>query len=157
MAKIGAGLIMYRMKGARPEVLLVHGGGPYFKNKDDGAWSIPKGLAENGETAEQLLEVAKREFEEETSFTPEGEFHYIGSVKRQDGKVVEAWAFEGDCDPTKIKSNTTTIEWPPRSGKQLEIPEVDRAAFFTLAEARRKLWPYQVSLIDQFEQWFKTI
>ena len=151
MGKTGAGLLMYRKHNGVPEVLLVHPGGPYFKNKDDGAWSIPKGIAENDE-GEALLEVAKREFEEETGVKPYGEFTYVDTIRRKDGKTVAVWAFEGDCDPAAIKSNTIEIEWPPKTGKKLEIPEVDRAGFFTLEEARVKLYPYQVPIIDAFEK-----
>lgn len=143
---------MYRKSRGVPEVLLVHPGGPFFKNKDDGVWSVPKGLADNGETGEELLEVAKREFEEETGVKPEGVFERIGTMRRSDGKTVEVWAFEGDCDPSKITSNTIFIEWPPRTGKKLEIPEVDRGAFFTLEDARKKLYPYQAPIIELFEK-----
>lgn len=121
-------------------------------NKDDGVWSVPKGLADNGETNEDLLGVAKREFEEETGVKPKGTFAHIGTMHRSDGKTVGVWAFEGDCDPSKITSNTILIKWPPRIGKQLEIPEVDRTDFFTLEEARVKLYSYQVPIIDLFEK-----
>ncbi len=154
MAKIGAGLLMYRKSEQGSEVLLVHPGGPFFQNKDAGVWSIPKGLADNGEVGEQLLDVAKREFEEETGVKPIGTFDYLGFIcRRSDGKTVEVWTFEGSCDPTKITSNKIQIEWPPKTGKKLEIPEVDRAAFFTLEEARIKLYPYQAPIIDRFEKY----
>jgi predicted NUDIX family NTP pyrophosphohydrolase len=151
IAKDSAGLLMYRRKGEL-EVFLVHPGGPFFKNKDDGVWSIPKGEADNGETGEELLEVAKREFEEETSIDPVGDFSYLTKVKRSNGSFVYAWMFEGDCDPAQVKSNTIFIDWPPRSGKKMEIPEVDRGAFFTISEAKKKLSSYQVGIIEVFEK-----
>ena len=157
MSKTGAGLLMYRKRGGIPEVLLVHPGGPFFKNKDDGVWSVPKGLADNGEAGGELLSVAKREFEEETGVKPVGNFAHIGAMRRSDGKKVEVWAFEGDCDPSRITSNTIEIEWPPRTGKKLEIPEVDRADFFTLEEARKKLYPYQAPIIDLFEKYLASL
>ena len=141
--------MMYRFKNGKPEVFLVHPGGPFFKNKDDGAWSVPKGEVE--ENKEDMLSAAKREFEEETGIKPEGDFKYLGLAKRT-GKVVEVWMFEGDCDSNKINSNTVLIDWPPRSGKKLEIPEVDRTGFFTIEEARKKLSPYMAGLIDEFER-----
>jgi predicted NUDIX family NTP pyrophosphohydrolase len=149
--KPSAGLLMYRMKNGEPELLLVHPGGPYWKKKDKGGWSIPKGEADNDESGDQLLDVAKREFEEETGIKPFGTFRRLASVRRSDGKIVEAWAFEGDCDTTRIRSNTIRIEWPPRSGKQLEIPEVDRGEFFTIDRAKEKVHPSLVGLIEEFE------
>ncbi|MDB5190141.1 MAG: hydrolase [Parcubacteria group bacterium] len=157
MASIGAGLLMYRKNDGIPEVLLVHPGGPYFQNKNDGYWSVPKGIAEVGEEGERLLETAKREFEEETGIKPEGDFTYVGIMKRRDGKTVEVWTFEGDCDVATIISNTCVIDWPPKSGNKLEIPEVDRAEFFTLEQARKKLSGYQVPIIDLFEDYLKQI
>ena len=148
---------MYREGDQGPEILLVHPGGPFFKNKDKGVWSFPKGLADDGEVGEQLLEVAKREFKEETGVSPVGPFDYLGCIRRRsDGKTVEVWAFEGDCDPARVTSNKIIIEWPPRTGKQLEIPEVDRAAFCTLEQARTKLSPYLVPVIDFFEKYLAT-
>jgi len=137
---------MYRRAAKGIEVLLVHPGGPFWKNKDAGAWSIPKGQACEGE---DLLACAKREFQEETGFAPAGEFIALNPIKQKTGKIVHAWAFEGDCDPTKIVSNTFTIEWPPKSGKRIEIPEVDRAAFFDIETAKEKLNPAQAPLLDQ--------
>jgi len=152
MKKNSAGLLMYRMKNGKPKVFLMHPGGPFWKNKDEGVWSIPKGEADNGETSEALLEVAKREFEEETGIKPVGEFKYLTSVERKDGKkTVEVWMFEGDCDPEKIKSNTIFIDWPPRSDKKLEIPEVDRGDWFGLEEAKKKINLYQIGIIEAFE------
>jgi predicted NUDIX family NTP pyrophosphohydrolase len=142
-----AGLLMYRIMDNGPEVFLIHPGGPFFKNKDEGCWSFPKGELNNDE---DKLEAAKREFEEETSFkVPEVEFINLGKVKKP-SKTVYVWAFEGDCDPSKMKSNTCMVEWPPRSGKQIEIPEADRGDFFDLETARVKLTGYLKPIIDKF-------
>jgi predicted NUDIX family NTP pyrophosphohydrolase len=140
---------MYRNDHGHLRVLLAHPGGPFFKNKDEGAWSIPKGEIE---LAEDYLEAAQREFAEETSVTPKGPYVALTPVKQKGGKIVHAWAFEGDCDPAAIVSNTFSMEWPPKSGQQTEFPEIDRAEFLDLATARRKINPAQVSLIDEFEQ-----
>jgi predicted NUDIX family NTP pyrophosphohydrolase len=135
MAKISAGFLLFRR---RPdlEVMLVHPGGPFWAKKDLGAWSIPKGLADEGE---DLLAAAKREFLEETGMAVEGEFLDLGTHKQPGGKIVVAWAHEGDFDPASLKSNTFAIEWPPRSGKTAEFPEVDRAAWFSIDEALEKI------------------
>lgn len=146
MPRTSAGLLMYRLRGSGPEVLLVHPGGPFWKNRDLGAWSIPKGEISAGE---EPLDVARREFEEETGTPPEGAFLALEPVKQKGGKVVRAWGIEGDLDPEAIQSNTFTIEWPPGSGKAAEFPEVDRAAWFGVEEARDKINPAQVALIDQ--------
>jgi predicted NUDIX family NTP pyrophosphohydrolase len=147
--KIAAGIILFRRR-EKLEILLLHTGGPIYAKKDEAAWSFPKGEADAGET--DLLEVAKREFKEEASFdAPEGEYIEIGSVKRP-GKIVHVWAVEGDIDVTKIVSNTCMIEWPPRSGKQIEIPEMDRGEFFDLETARKKLYGYLVPILDEFEK-----
>ena len=137
---------MHRLRHGQTEVLLVHPGGPFWKNKDDGAWTMPKGEVADGE---DLLAAAKREFEEELGSKPLGEFRELTPVKQKGGKWVHAWALEGDLDATTIKSNTFTMEWPPRSGKQAEFPEIDRAAWFPLPEARRKINPAQGALLDQ--------
>ncbi len=152
MKKHSAGLLMYRIKNGEWEVLLVHPGGPFWKNKDHGAWSVPKGMADEGEEGGDMLVVAKREFEEETGVKPEGDFEYLTSVKRKDGKVVDVWTFEGECDTSKIKSNLCEIEWPPRSGQRIEIPEVDKGEFFTIKEAKEKINAYQLGIIEAFEQ-----
>jgi predicted NUDIX family NTP pyrophosphohydrolase len=136
MPKKSAGLVMYRLRGGALEILCVHLGGPFWMKKDAGAWFIPKGEIEPGEDE---LAAAQREFEEETGFKPTPPFIPLGAIKKKAGKTVTAWAFEGDCDPAAPKSNTFPMEWPPRSGKQHEFPEVDRAAFFTLDVAREKL------------------
>jgi len=146
MAKKSAGLVMYRIRGGALEVLLVHLGGPFWAKKDAGAWFIPKGEIEPGEDE---LAAAQREFEEETGFKPSRPFIALGSVKQKGGKVVTAWAFEGDCDPAALKSNTFKMEWPPRSGKEREFPEVDRAAFFTIEAARGKMHPAEFEILER--------
>lgn len=144
MAKTSAGLILYRMQSGKLEVLLVHPGGPFWSKKDEGAWFVPKGELNVGE---EPLAGAKREFEEETGLKPEGEFLALGSVKQKSGKTIVAWAFEGDCDPSSIKSNTFTIEWPPKSGRRQEFPEIDRAGFFTVPQAKAKMHPVEYPLV----------
>lgn len=136
MSKVSAGLLMYRKRNAQMEVLLVHLGGPFWAKKDAGAWFIPKGEVNPGEND---FSAAKREFEEETGLRPGPEFLPLGSVKHKSGKKVSAWAFEGDCDPASLRSNTFQMEWPPRSGKTQEFPEIDRAGFFTIEAAREKM------------------
>lgn len=148
-SRVSAGLLMYRTVGCDTQVLLAHPGGPFFKNKDEGAWSIPKGEIEPDE---DYLAAAQREFEEETGLTSAGPFIELTPVKQKGGKVVHAWAFEGNCDPAEIVSNTFTMEWPPKSGQQQEFPEIDRAEFFDLQAARRKINAAQVSLIDELEK-----
>ena len=145
--RTSAGLLMFRIKKGL-EVLLAHPGGPYFVNKDGGAWSIPKG---EPEPDEELLVTAQREFEEETGLKPTGPFIPLKPIQQKGGKVVHAWAFEGDCDPATLKSNTFRMEWPPHSGRQQEFPEIDRAEFFDLAMARRKIKAGQEALIDELE------
>jgi len=149
MPKISAGLLLYRVRNGALEFLLVHPGGPFWKNKDDGAWTIPKGEIAEGE---EPLSAAIREFEEELGFKPTGPFTELTSIKQKGGKVVQAWAFEGDCDPSQIKSNTFSIEWPPRSGKQAEFPEIDRAEFFNLEDAKIKINPAQIPLLEEVQR-----
>lgn len=148
MPRVSAGLLMYRRRNGELEVLLVHPGGPFFRNQDAGHWTIPKGEPAEGE---ELLAAALREFEEETGFKPEGAFTSLAPVKQKGGKVVHAWAFEGDCDPTAIRPNSFTMEWPPRSGKQASFPEIDRAEFFGMAAAREKINAAQVDLLEELE------
>lgn len=148
MAKKSAGLLMYRVRDGILEVLLVHLGGPFWAKKDAGAWFVPKGEVEPGEDE---LGAAKREFREETGFEPGDELQPLGSLKHKSGKTVTAWAFEGDCDPAALESNTFTIEWPPRSGKQREFPEIDRAAFFTIEAARAKIHPAEFELLERLD------
>jgi predicted NUDIX family NTP pyrophosphohydrolase len=135
MAKISAGILLFRR---RPdlELMLVHPGGPFWAKKDEGAWSIPKGLADEGE---DLLAAAKREFLEETGAAVEGECLDLGAHKQPGGKLLAAWAHEGDFEPASLKSNTFAMEWPPHSGKTAEFPEVDKAAWYSLDEALRKV------------------
>jgi predicted NUDIX family NTP pyrophosphohydrolase len=153
MPRLSAGLLTYRIQGGAIQILLAHPGGPFFVNKDEGAWSIPKG---EPDADEDLLVTAQREFEEETGVKPAGPLLPLKPIKQQGGKIVHAWAFEGDCDPQAIHSNTFTIAWPPRSGKQQEFPEVDRAEFFDLAMARVKIKAGQDRLIDELEEILKT-
>jgi predicted NUDIX family NTP pyrophosphohydrolase len=146
MPRISAGLLLYRRHGPALEVLLVHPGGPFWRNKDLGAWSIPKGEAEPGE---DLLGVARRELREEVGVDVDGTFLPLSPVRQAGGKVVHAWAVEADVDANAIVSNTYQMEWPPRSGRQQRFPEVDRAAWFDVAEARRRILSGQVPLIDE--------
>ena len=141
MHKLSAGILLYRRRYGMLEVFLVHPGGPYWKTKDLGAWSIPKGEYNTGEDP---ISAARREFQEETGFVPTvGELNSLSEIKLNSGKVVTAWAVEGDCDANAIRSNMFSMEWPPKSGKMQEIPEVDRAAWFTLSEANEKIHPAQ--------------
>jgi predicted NUDIX family NTP pyrophosphohydrolase len=146
--KRSAGILMYRRRrGGEPEVFLVHPGGPFWKNKDDGAWQIPKGEIAEGE--EPLL-CARREFTEETGFPVDGEFVELGEFKQPGGKHVRAWAVEGDCDPAKLVSNEFEMEWPPRSGGRQRFPEVDRGKWFGIERAREKLLIGQRPILDRF-------
>jgi predicted NUDIX family NTP pyrophosphohydrolase len=142
-----AGILLYRLAGGEPEVLIVHPGGPFWARKDAGAWSIPKGEYGDGEDPQAC---ALREFEEETgtALSP-SELADLGSVKLKSGKQVAAWAVEGDLDAESIVSNTFEMEWPPRSGRRREFPEVDRAGWFGLDEARGKLNPAQAPFLDR--------
>ncbi|MFI5161826.1 MAG: NUDIX domain-containing protein [Sphingobacteriales bacterium] len=145
MAKQSAGVLLYRFNNKHLEVFLVHPGGPFFRNKDDGTWSIPKGEFLDDE---QALTAAKREFEEETGQPIDGKFIRLEPVTQKSGKKVYAWAVEGDIDHETIFSNTFEMEWPPKSGKQQAFPEVDRAAWFDAEAAKAKIIPAQVPLID---------
>lgn len=141
-----AGLLMYRRTDSALEVFLVHPGGPFWAHKDYGAWTIPKG--EIG-PHEDPLSAAKREFLEETGVAPEGPFLELTPIRQRGGKVVQAWAFEGTCDPDGITSNTIELEWPPRSGRRRQYPEIDRAAFYSVKQALRKINSAQAALIDE--------
>jgi predicted NUDIX family NTP pyrophosphohydrolase len=147
--KRSAGLLMYRKRKDKLEVLLVHPGGPLWEKKDQGAWTVPKGEYEEDE---EPLAAAQREFFEETGFIASGDFIELGSVRQKSGKIVIAWAFEGDCDPAKLVSNTCEIEWPPKSKKRLEIPEVDRGRWFTLSTARQFIRLEQAPLLEILEK-----
>ncbi len=149
MADISAGLLLYRRRGRRLEVFLVHPGGPYWAKKDLGVWSIPKGLVEEGEN---LLDAAQREFHEETGFTASGPFQPLSPVKLRSGKTVHAWAAEGDVDPQAMKSNSFTMEWPPRSGCLQAFPEADRGSWYPLEEAAEKITPGQRALLGELRQ-----
>ena len=141
-----AGILLYRFANGSVEVLLVHPGGPFWKNKDAGAWSIPKGEY----TDEEALHAARREFKEETSFdVPPGKPIALTGVKQNRGKTVFAFAVEGSIDASAVQSNTFSMEWPPKSGKWIEIPEVDKAAWFTPEEAKQKILAGQAPLIDE--------
>jgi predicted NUDIX family NTP pyrophosphohydrolase len=147
-AKKSAGLLLYRSRNSELQVFLVHPGGPFWVKKDDGAWSIPKGEFGEGEDA---LETAKRELFEETGCRADGKFLPLTPVRQAGGKLVYAWAAQGDCDADAIRSNLFSLEWPPRSGKRREFPEVDRAAWFTLQAARRKILKSQLPILTEFE------
>jgi len=149
MPKSSAGLILYRLRDNTLEVLLVHPGGPFWLNKDFGAWTIPKGEVER---EEDQLAAARREFEEEIGFSPGGQFVPLGTITQKSGKIVHAWALQGDCDPSQMRSNSFVMEWPPRSGKQQAFPEADRAAFFTVDEAKRRINPAQVELLSRLQE-----
>jgi predicted NUDIX family NTP pyrophosphohydrolase len=146
-SNVSAGLLLYRRGPQGLEVLLAHPGGPFYRNKDAGHWSIPKGIPEEGES--DLLAVARREFQEETGLAAREPFLPLGQVRQKSGKVVHAWAFEGDVPPDFVPaSNTFEMEWPPRSGRRASFPEIDRAELFPIEEARRRINAAQVALLD---------
>jgi predicted NUDIX family NTP pyrophosphohydrolase len=149
MPKVSAGLVLYRLKGGTVEVLLVHPGGPFWAKREFGAWSIPKGEVP---AEEEVLAAAKREFEEETGLSPGGSMLPLGAVTQKSGKIVYAWAVEGDCNPKLIKSNSFEMEWPPRSGKKQTFPEIDRAAFFDIQEAKRRINTAQSGLLARLQE-----
>jgi predicted NUDIX family NTP pyrophosphohydrolase len=146
MAKLSAGLLMYRWRDGDLEVFIVHPGGPFWARKDDGAWSVPKGEYAEGDDP---LATALREFSEETGFAVSGELLPLTDIKQPSGKRIKAWALEGDCDATQVKSNLFSMEWPPKSGKTQEFPEVDRAAWFPIETARLKLLKGHVGFLDE--------
>ncbi|HYQ96524.1 MAG TPA: NUDIX domain-containing protein [Candidatus Eisenbacteria bacterium] len=149
-----AGILLYRERGGTLEVFLVHPGGPYWAKKDLGAWSIPKGEFGQGEDP---LDAAKREFHEETGLRPPaGPFAPLGAIGQPSGKVVEAWSARGDCDPSALRSNTFSLEWPPRSGRKQDFPEVDRAAWFDLEEARTRILKGQRGFLTSLERSLAT-
>lgn len=148
MAKISAGIVLYRGSQHGFQVLLAHPGGPFWKNKDDGAWTIPKGEVSDGE---DLLEAARREFTEETGRVLSGPFIELSAIKQKGGKTVHAWGCAGDFDPQDLKCNLFSMEWPPKSGKHKEFPEIDRVQWFTTDEARKKLNAELMILIDELK------
>jgi predicted NUDIX family NTP pyrophosphohydrolase len=147
-----AGVLLYRFSGGQLEVMLVHPGGPFWKNKDDGAWSIPKGIFDENEDA---LSAAKREFEEETGFSVDGEFIYLGELRQPSKKIVHAWAIERDIDVTLINSNTFSVEWPKNSGILREYSEIDKGDWFDVETARRKILKGQAGFIDKLVEMLK--
>jgi predicted NUDIX family NTP pyrophosphohydrolase len=152
--KESAGLMLFRRRpGSVLEVLLGHPGGPYWTARDDGAWTIPKGGIHPGE---EPLATAIREFIEETGFQPSPPYISLGRITQRGGKLVHAWAFEGDCDPAHIVSVKTTLEWPPRSGRRIEVPEIDRVAFFSIADARRAINVAQIELLERLGSYLAT-
>ena len=152
MAKESAGIVLYRYHDSTLEIFLVHPGGPFWKNKDSGAWSIPKGEFDK---REDPLRAARREFHEETGCSVDGSFIALTPVRQAGGKIVHAWAVEGDCEAESIRSNSFTIEWPPRSGQRKDFSEVDRAGWFSLELAREKILKGQLMLLDELEQILK--
>jgi predicted NUDIX family NTP pyrophosphohydrolase len=146
---VSAGLLLFRRSVAGLEVFIAHPGGPFWKERDAAAWTIPKGIVEEGE---DLLDAARREFEEETSIKPIGPFLQLGSIRQKAGKTIHAWAWEGDADPATIVSNTMRTEWPRGSGRWIEFPEVDRCAWFDPAAARVKMNPAQAELVTRLER-----
>ena len=149
MAQLSAGILLYRRRGDCREVLLVHPGGPFWARKDEGSWSIPKGEFEE---TEDPLTAARRELKEETGLEIDGSFVPLQPLTQRGGKVVHAFAVEGDCDATQVRSNTFTLEWPPKSGKTREFPEIDRAAWFDLPEANRRILPGQAGFLSQLRE-----
>ena len=139
---------MYRLQNNQLQVFLVHPGGPFWRSKDLGAWTIPKGQLNQGE---QPLDAAVREFHEETGFTPCGRYRSLGQVKQKSGKIVHAWAFRGDSDPRAVRSNSFELEWPPKSGRTQSFPEIDRAEFFGMQQARQKILPAQLPFLEALE------
>jgi predicted NUDIX family NTP pyrophosphohydrolase len=144
--KESSGLLMFRRRDGRVEVLLGHPGGPFWQTRDHGAWTIPKGGANPGEA---FVDAAVREFQEETGFDVIPPLLPLGQITQRSGKIVHAWAFEGDCEPSAINSATTTTEWPPRSGRRIEIPEVDRLEFFSADAGKRVINVAQAELVDR--------
>mgnify|MGYP003577171688 CR=1 FL=1 len=149
MLKVSAGLLMYRIRNGDLEFLLAHPGGPFWKDRHAGAWTIPKGEIQQGE---EPLAAARREFQEEVGLAPQGPFLELTPILQKGGKTVHTWACAGDCDPSTIKSNLFQMEWPPNSGKFQECPEVDRASFFRLTEAKWKINAAQVALLEELKR-----
>jgi predicted NUDIX family NTP pyrophosphohydrolase len=148
------GILLFRRLAGNLQVMLVHPGGPYWENKDEGVWSIPKGLFEENEGP---LEAARREFAEETGFDAEGEFIELGELVQPSKKIVHAWALEGDLDTTRIRSNTFTLEWPPNTGRLEDYPEIDKGQWFDIAEARTKITKGQLGFINRLIERLESI
>lgn len=149
MPRQSAGILLFRRSGKRLEVFLVHPGGPFWRHKDRAAWSIPKGEFDAGEDP---LAAAKRELREETGLDPHGAFLALAPRKQPGGKIIHVWALEGECDPSAITSNAFSLEWPPKSGRLQEFPEVDRAGWFDLPAAREKIHKGQIGFLDELEE-----
>ena len=149
MAKRTAGILLFREAPGGLEVLLVHPGGPFWAKKDEGAWTIPKGLVDDGEDP---FDAAKREFREETGGSPDGDAIALEPLRQPSGKIIHAWALHGEFDPATLTSNTFSMEWPPHSGQQREFPEVDRAGWFSMEEAGRKILKGQAPLLSELRQ-----
>ena len=150
-ANLSAGLLMFTVKNGELKIFLVHPGGPFFKNKDKGYWGIPKGLPDENE---ELLNAAKREFEEETGMKPKGDFIPLGTVKQKNGKVVHAWGFKCEDDsPVDVNCNTFEMEWPPKSGRKQSFPEIDKGEFFSINEAKEKINEAQKEFIMRLEKY----
>lgn len=148
-SSVSAGLLLFRRRNGLLEVFLAHPGGPFWVRRDEGAWTIPKGGVEAGENP---LDAARREFEEETGITPSGDFIPLGSIRQRAGKIVHAWAWEGDADAARITSNTAETEWPRGSGRRITYPEVDRCAWFSPEEARKRMNAAQAEFIDRLKK-----
>ncbi len=148
-SSVSAGLLLFRRVNGRLEIFLAHPGGPFWARRDEGAWTIPKGGVESGENP---LAAARREFQEETGVTPAGEFIPLGSIRQRAGKIVHAWAWEGDADASTVTSNTTQTEWPRGSGRRITYPEIDRCAWFSPDEARRRLNAAQSEFVGRLEE-----
>lgn len=153
MPKRSAGILLYRIRSHRPEVFLVHPGGPFWVKKDIGAWTAPKGEYDDSEPP---LDAARREFAEETGFSADGPFHELGEIRQSSGKIVTAFACRGDCNPAELVSNFCEIEWPLRSGRKLQIPEVDRGQWFTLDEARERIFTAQRPFLDRLKRFLES-
>jgi predicted NUDIX family NTP pyrophosphohydrolase len=147
-ASVSAGMVLFRRSNPGLAIFLAHPGGPFWRNRDAGAWTIPKGIVEQDE---DVLDAARREFTEETGIVPQPPFIPLGAVRQKAGKTVHAWAWEGDADPAAVTSNSSRTEWPRGSGRWITYPEVDRCAWFDAAEARRMMNPAQAELIDRLE------
>lgn len=150
MANQSAGILLFRMINEQLQLFLVHPGGPFWKKKDLGVWSIPKGEYTD---AEDALAAARREFQEETGIAVSGDFIKLQPVKQKSGKIIHAWALEGNVDPSTISSNVFTMEWPPGSGKRQQFPEVDKAEWFCVEEAKQKINPAQAALISELQNY----